>query len=735
MNGWMDIVFEHTVPTVVLTTTLIVAAMVAVISAVRLLSLDRVGASLLAIRVVWLSLLGWCLMMPTRRDATREKVRPRWIVLLDVSASMTNTTTPEGWTRWQTACAALEAPWLRVAQKRWEVDVHPFAEELQGRLDPAEATRLQPDGSATHLRDALMRVAALHRGQPVAGVMVISDGLDTREPRDDWAAGPWPFPIHTLEIETPTAATTRPVDLRVNHIETPLRVVVGWNSRLTATISGEAPPNHPIAVRLYRNEQLLHEIPTQLGTGGGARDVVFHLENPTVGTLRYRLEVPPLPSEVETNDNVAAVTVQVVDAQNRLLYLEDVPRWESKYLIRALRAGSPVTPLAFVRGPDGRFLTYGGRGGMTMDLAPQQLADFKTVVLGDLDMPALGEVRAQNLREFTSNGGRLVLLGGPKAWGPKGLGTGPLRVVLPFDRPATAPLLEGSFEVVITDEGRAHPIFGGTDRFEGTLPPILSVFAGAIPKAAAQVLAEARTSDGVHPLIVVHRYGQGKIAAILSESLWRWSLASGETDVYRRFWNRLLDWLSPEQEQLSPFEVDLFGATTILHLGEPIRLSARVGGPEGETAAVTCRIRTPEGRWLPFRMSPRPIETADGRPLPGFELVFTPEQPGSYQAVAVAEKNGRRAESPSYDFFVRSVSAEGTGRPANLDLLRRLAESSGGRVVRLSDLDALMAQVHTEYREELKITWRSLWNHWATLGGLILLTLVEWAIRRHSNMA
>ncbi len=735
MSAWTDIVFEHVVPTAALVVVLIVAVAALTISAVRMLSLDRVGIALLATRLGWLVLLGWCLLMPARRETAREEVRPRWIVLLDVSASMTNATSAGGPTRWQTVRAVVESPWVRTAAQRWIVDVHPFAEELGPRMDPADAIHLQPDGSATHLRDALMRLAALHRGQPVAGVLVLSDGLDTREPRDEWAAGPWPFPIHTLELETPGTAPARPPDLRIDRIETPLRVVVGWNSRLTATLSGEAPPDRAVAVRLYRNEQLLHEIPTQIGTGGGSRDVVFHLDNPTVGTVRYRVEVPPFDGETETNDNVAVVTVQVVDAQNRLLYLEDVPRWESKYLIRALQAGSPVAPLAFVRGPDGRFLTYGGRGGMTLDLTPEQLAGFKTVVLGDLDMSALGEGRARSLLEFVRRGGRLVLLGGPKAWGPEGFAAGPLRAVLPFDRPGTPPPLEGSFEVVITDEGRAHPVFGGTDRFESGLPPVLSVFPGTTPKPAAQVLAEARTPTGAQPLIIVQSYGQGRVAAILSESLWRWSLAPGETDLYRRFWNRLLDWMSPEQEQLAPFEVDLFAAATTLHLGEQIRLTARVGGTEGDSAIVTCRIRTPDGRSLPFRMSPRPIETTGGRTMPGHELVFTPEQPGAYQAIATAEVNGRRAESPPYDFLVRSVSAEGTGRPANLDLLRRLAEASGGSMIRATELDPLIARVHAESREEIKVSWRSLWNHEVVLTGLILLIVIEWTIRRRANMA
>ena len=96
MNGWEDIVLEHAVPTVFLAVALVLAFVTVIISTVRMLSLDRLGATLLVIRLVWLSLLGWCLFMPAQREAMREEVRPRWIVLLDVSASMTNAAAAQG---------------------------------------------------------------------------------------------------------------------------------------------------------------------------------------------------------------------------------------------------------------------------------------------------------------------------------------------------------------------------------------------------------------------------------------------------------------------------------------------------------------------------------------------------------------------------------------------------------------------------------------------------------------
>jgi uncharacterized membrane protein len=673
--------------------------------------------------------------MPSMRHAAREVLRPRFLVLVDTSTSMNQSFGGAGTTRWETVRAVLRQGWPKSAADRFTVDVHPFGSETGARTEASEAAGLTPDGTSTRLRAGIERMAALHRGQPVAGLLVLSDGLDTRELRDDWAAGPWPFPIHAVRIETPVPAVERPPDVRVETIETPLRVVVGWNTKLTAAISGEAPPGRAIAVRLYRNDQLLQEIPTQLGDGGGTRDVAFQLENPATGSFTYRVEVPPLEGESQTNDNASAVSVQVVDAQNRLLYVEDIPRWESKYLIRALRAGGAVTPLAFVRGPDGRFLTYGGRGTMTLDLTAEQLAEYKMLVLGDLDAATLRPDRAEAVAKFVTEGGNLVLLGGQKGWGEAGFETSPLKKLLPVERKGSPAIQEGSFGVTLTDEGRAHPVFKGEGTVWDALPPVLTVFPGAAVTRGGTVLATAQTPEGAQPLVAVQRYGQGKVVVLLTESLWRWSLAPGEDSPYQRFWNQLLNWLSPEQEKLAAFEVDIFGNLSNLYLGEGIDLSARVGGENGQSATVTCEVTAPDGRILPFPMAPQAITTTTGKSTPGFILKFTPEASGLHKARAIAVLEGKKVESGPFSFFVRSVSAESTPRPANLDLLQKLAESSGGRLLDPGEVGALVDGLKAEGREESRVSYRSMWNHWLTIGLLMGLLTMEWLVRRRSNMA
>ena len=140
--------------------------------------------------------------------------------------------------------------------------------------------------------------------------------------------------------------------------------------------------------------------------------------------------------------------------RNRLLYVEGPPRWESKYLTQALKANSRVTPLCFIRGPDRKFMTIGERGDMTADMTPTQLGSFKIVVLGDLDAEELTEARAANLLKFVEDGGSLVLLGGPKAWGKSGFLQSSLKKLVPAARQDDAPI-EGKFPTRLTETGIA----------------------------------------------------------------------------------------------------------------------------------------------------------------------------------------------------------------------------------------------------------------------------------------
>ena len=731
-----DLLFEHVAPTAVVGGALLVAAALALVSYLRFIPGRALRWLLLALRLAFLALLGWCLFLPMARRVEADAVRPHFAIALDDSASMARPPSlPRAPTRWATAARVLNGDWVPRLQAQCNVELFAFDTQVAPPLSPSALSRLKPEGRGSHVHEALRNIADRYRGQDLAGIVLLSDGLDTRETDDTWASGRWPCPIYTVRLERPGSITAEP-DVRVEAANTPRRAVAGWDTRLTATIAGQDVGTTPFRVELLENGRLIDSTPAQFGEDEVSREVSFRLAHPEIGPAVYTVYVPPLPGETRTNDNAFSITVQTVDARNRLLYAETVPRWESKYLNRELLANRNVTPASFVRGPDGKFLSYGERGEASLDMTDTQLERYKIVILGDLDAGTLGDARATALVHFAETGGSLVLLGGPNAWGKQGFAATPLARLLPFQRDAAAAATEGTFPVVLTDEGRAHSIFAGGTNAWAYLPPVLSVFAGARPAAAASVLAAVQTPGGRQPMIIAQKYGQGKVLAILTDSLWRWQLAPGQDRPYARFWSQSLEWLSPAVTELDRYELDLFAETAQLALGESITLKARLSGREQPTGAWSAHaeVETPDNRRLPLDMKRQDIEAA-GAHYPGCATDFTPQVAGLHRAVARADIGGVRYESPPFSFFVRSVTPEDSPRPLNERLLRNLAESSNGRFCEPDELDAAIARQDIKSREEQRVLYASLWQRLPLLACLLGLLGLEWILRKVRNLA
>jgi len=731
------IIWEHTTPTMLIMIGVAAGVLVAAFSFWRFLKPDLATLAIILLRLLFMALLVWCLFMPEKRESLTHLLKPRFVVALDKTQSMTLAPPGETRNRWAAAQEALGMDWVKAVSAECELDVYPFDVEVRPRVTIAEARAMEPDGSATLLRDALFKLADRYRGQNVAGFVLLSDGVDTREAFDDWASGMWPWPIYTLRLEPPATWEEEP-DVRVDAVNTPRRVNVGWSTELKAVVSGQGTKGQAITVQLIENNALRQEIPTQIPAGGGSRQVSFQLEHPEVGVFTYLVCVPPLEGETHTNDNAYSITVQVVDNKNRLLYVEGPPRIESKFLTRALKANPKVSSLAFLRGPGGQFFTIGPRGNMTPDMHESQLAFFKIVMIGNLDARELGEHRAQNLTKFVDMGGSLILLGGPKAWGPEGLLKTSLVKLMPVKSLATEPL-EGTFPVSLTDDGRSHPAFAGDPTLWDVVPPVLSVYPDAALSAGAQAIAAANTPRGMQSVIVVQRYGQGKVVAILTDSLWRWQLHPDveKNRPYQRFWDQLLSWLSPSEKDMETQTLDLFVNKEQIFMGEDVELSAVLGGKDRQKAeaSVTVEISTPSKRKIPLALARQNVVTPSGASFPGFATVFSAQEPGLYTVTAVAEIENRKVESDPLSFFVKPFTPESVPRPAKEDILRAIAQSSGGRHFEdPKDLSDFLATLKFAGKEEESVTYRSLWQNVLIISCLMALISAEWAVRKFRNL-
>lgn len=732
------IVFEHTFPLWSIVLIITMALLIGGFSAWRFLQRRAISVVLVLFYILVLGGMVWCMLLPGIRNTFTQVRKPRFIVALDTSQSMALTPSPEVPSRWAMAQEALKRPWLSSVANECELEFFPFDIELSENTPIAQAHLLKSDGAATRLRHALKKITEHSAGLNVAGMLLLSDGTDTGEALDDWAGVAQPFPVYTLRPEPPGGWKQDP-DLRIDAVTTSRRVTLGWKSELKVKVSGQGTRGASVAVQLYENGVLHGEIPTQIPDEGGEREVTFELEHPKMGVFNYRVFIPPLPGEKNKEDNEQILNVEVVDARNRMLYLEGIPRWEYKYVRRMLLAERQISPVIFFTGPDGA--PHGGTpvGNVTADMTLQQLAYFKIIMLGNIDAKELGAARAKNLVKFVEDGGSLIILGGAKGWTAGGLAESDLGKILPV-RSVNVRTLEGEkpYPVKLSEAARGHPAFAGDATLWQNIPPVLSLFTGFTLSPGAVTLVTAETPSGVQPVVATQRFGQGKVTAILTDSLWRWQLGpeAGRARPYERFWSQLISWLLPRQEAIDGMRLEFFADRDQIFLGESIELNARFGSEDlPKPDSVEAKITLPDKREVPYRMTPQLVSLPSGKSFAGFAVSFSATQPGLYNVSGSAKVKGQTYTSEPFSFFVKPHSPETVPRPAKVEVLQAISAASGGRFFEsLEDLNENLSKLQFHTSEQKLSDYRTLWREWPSVILLMVLLGACWGLRKSQNM-
>lgn len=731
------IIFEHSLPLFITILATAAALGVGLFSFWRYMPKNKSTIAITALYVLFLATLTWCILLPGCKEVETHTLKPRFIIAMDTSQSMLLSPTETVSNRWAVSKQALKLPWTDIVKADYDVETYTFSDEVGAKIPFDTVSKLKPDGSTTLLRDSVKNIASRYAGLNVEGMLLLTDGTDTREAYNNWASESRPFPIYTLKLE-PEGLWKKEADVRVDSVNTPHRVTKNWDSKLKAIVSGQGTQNQPVGVQLYKEDRLIQELPAEIPNDGGSREVTFQLEHPETGTFRYRVCIPPLPDEATTNDNEYVVSVQVGDAKDRVLYVEGTPRWEYRYLRRALISNNDVTPMIFYTGFDGKPRAGVPVGTLTANMTASELTFIKIVILGNLGADELTEQRAENLAKFVNEGGSLVLLGGPKVWAANGLSSTALKNVLPVKGHGHVPLETGKpMPVQLTDIAKSHPAFAGDLAIWQSIPPILSVIPDVTPSPGASSLITAKTPRGPQAVVVTHRYGQGKVAAIFTDTLWKWKLASGASKgkYYDRFWAQLISWLMPTDEDIDTQTIDAFADKDRVFLGDDIEIKARLGDALASLDNMQCMITLPDERDVPYTMQSQYVTTPSGKSYPGFILRFNAETPGLHSAVAVAEHNGQTIKSEPVTFFVKPFTPESVPRPITTEVLKALATASGGQYFDSPDaLNNCLSELQPTLIEDETEKYKTLWRHWSMIALLMLLMTGSWIIRKTKNM-
>lgn len=722
----MNLTWDHPLPLAVVLLLGGGAAAVAALSyaATRRVCPAGVRRWLAAIRLAALALAVLCLLGPSSLGQDRREERPPIFILVDCSRSMAIKDGAGGRARTGIAADLLaqNRPLLDRLAEKYDVSVLGFGRTL------AELPALGPEAVAdeTQLGSALAEILSRVRGRRLAPVLVLSDGVNTagRDPlavARGFAATRHPLALVGLGGE----ADAHVMDRRVRALAVSSTALLHSTLPVRAEFAFLGCAGQSVTARLTLDGKLVEERTIVVGADREQVRAEFAVRADEEGQHRVAVELDVDPREVDAGNNRQASFFFIGRTALKVLLLEGGPRWESKFLRRSVEGVEGLTLV--VR-------QLAGKGAAAAAAAPEltdaaELARYHAVIVGDVPAAALGEAVMKALRTAVGEAGTgFLMAGGLTNFGPGKYAGTAVGELLPVRVAEDDPQRKGSFTL---RRGAGAPADFLLSLAEGEAPSAeawgrLPALDGAVglgaPKPAAATLLEA--NDGA-PVLVGQQFGRGRAAALAADSTWRWTLADEHgLEWHRRFWRQLVLWIARQDQrgqrdfwvaldrfQFAPGET-VDAAAYLIGAGDRFVPGARVAGvlsgPQGE-------------RKLEFAARPD-----------AYRAQAAPEVAGEYRIAAQVEPGEGKVVRDEVRFVVAGSDAELDDPLPDHELLRAMAEASGGLFLKPDGVAAFLQELAR--RDERNIVERRrvrpLWDNLVFLLAFAAVLTAEWCVRR-----
>lgn len=382
---------------------------------------------------------------------------------------------------------------------------------------------LTAKGNQTHLLAAVSSVISGFTSEPLAAVIVLSDGMDNGPGNAGTShdstttvqigGANTRVPVHTIGF----GSLNLPGEVRLTNVIMPPEAAIGSVVTAEVTIAHDPQTSSTTILSVRNGQRLLETLSIALPEGQPdvRAEISFSSGNAGIHDLRFELTPPPGDTLAENNQIQRLLTVS--ERRRRVLYIEGEPRWEYKYLRRALAKDDVLALTSWLQTTDRK--TY--RQGVTRDdelengipSDPTSLYQFDVIILGSLPATELTSAQHAWLLDFVAvRGGSVLVLAGREALADGGWDVQPLADALPVaisrDSGSTYSALTAPAIVEPTPAGLRSELTrfsGDTNRDWQTLPSLGDLQKLGTLKPAATVLLELVDQSGRHPLLEIGR--------------------------------------------------------------------------------------------------------------------------------------------------------------------------------------------------------------------------------------
>jgi len=644
-------------------------------------------------------------------------------VLLDTSASMALN---EGsGTRMAQAQALLTPESLAPLAATYSILPYSFDENARSLTD---FTQLPDPGTASKLGSSLLQTLREATASSLGAVILVSDGADNSGsiPQDVLGEiASFGVPVHTVG----SGRETMPEDLELEEVLLPNKALPG--TTLSARVNIRHDAGGTARIKVYDGDTFLSTSEVELDPTQGSTTAFIDIEVAEPGQLDLRFTLDPLNGERTLANNTRGSVVDVPEGKYRILYVEGEPRWEYKFLQRALSDDPSIQLSTLLKVTPNKYYRQG------ID-SPDQLEDgfpveraelfaYDALMIGSMNVAEFTAEQQMLIRDFVSErGGSLLMIAGLNGLGLGGWGDSVVSEVLPSRLTLEdAEFIRQKAPVIITDSGRNSPMLkfsdSATDNLKqwSELPEVADYQQLGSLRPAATTLLEVNVEGRNLPLLVSQPYGRGQSFILATGGTWRWQMSLPLEDMrHETFWRQLARNLVANSPR--PFEL------SALTQDGDITVRAELRDPEDEAnqgIAITAVVSSDNGELLNLELQPAPGQAGV------YQANFTPAADGLYNVEAITRKDEELLNS------VRTATRFEQGQESfdvrqNRALLERVSDVTGGQYWTPEQFDEMRDAISysTAGITEQQISY--LWDAPFFFILLFLLKSAEWLLRR-----
>jgi hypothetical protein len=488
-----------------------------------------------------------------------------------------------------------ESPSMRIGERRkYAEDALEAVTQRLGALKDLDVRIVHagaPDANApmadtgTQLYTALSRALADVPRQRVAGAIMITDGQVHDMPAPNQLG--LDAPLHVLLTGQPGEA-----DRRLVVKDAPSFGLVGKDVQINIRVEdlpGGGSGDARLTMRKDGGSAVIRSVPV-------GRDVPLTVPIDHGGSNVVELEVERGPKELTLDNNRAALVINGVRDRLKVLLVSGEPHQGERTWRNILKSDPSVDLIHFtiLRPPEKQDGTPIRELSLIAfpirELFDEKLEQFDLIIFDRYkQMNVLPPAYLENIARYVQNGGAFFDAAGPSFGRPESLYRTPLGAVLPAE--PTGNILQQGFVPHVSAVGHRHPVTSdlpGSPADPAQTPQWGRWFldVDAAPHRGTVVL------DGLgdHPLLVLDRIGQGRVAQLLSDQMWLWTRGFEGGGPQAELLRRVVYWLMKEPDlEENDLRAEVIGNRLVVTRQslEPNDQPVQVTGPNGKPETLS----------------------------------------------------------------------------------------------------------------------------------------------------